>query len=60
IYSTAPGGVWVFSPKGNLLGIIETPKPPANIAWGDEDYQTLYITARKSLYRIRLQIPGLP
>jgi len=60
IYSTAPGGVWVFSAKGNLLGIIETPKPPANIAWGDEDYQTLYITARKSLYRIRLQIPGLP
>jgi len=60
IYSTAPGGVWIFSPKGDLLGIIKTPKPPANIAWGDDDYQTLYITARTGLYRIRVQIPGMP
>ncbi|MGK7952992.1 MAG: galactose-1-epimerase [Xenococcaceae cyanobacterium] len=59
VYSTGPGGVWIFSPKGDLLGIIETPEPPANIAWGDSDYQTLYITARKSLYRIRLKIRGL-
>ena len=60
VYSTAPGGVWVFSPDGDLLGIIETPEPPANIAWGDRDYKTLYITARNSLYRIRLQIEGMP
>jgi gluconolactonase len=39
--------------------MIETPEPPANIAWGDSDYQTLYITARNSLYRIRLKIPGM-
>lgn len=60
VYSTGPGGVWVFSPNGDLLGIIETPEPPANIAWGDRDYQTLYITARTSLYRIRLNIQGMP
>ncbi len=60
IYSTGPGGVWIFSPNGDLLGIIETPEPPANIAWGDRDYKTLYITARKSLYRIRLKNSGLP
>ena len=60
IYSTAPGGVWVFSPQGDLLGVIETPEPPANIAWGDRDYKTLYITARNSLYRIRLNIEGMP
>lgn len=59
IYSTGPGGVWIFSANGELLGIIETPEAPANIAWGDRDYKTLYITARTSLYRIRLQIPGL-
>ena len=58
IYSTAPGGVWIFSPQGNLLGIIETPEAPTNLAWGDRDYQTLYITARTSIYRVRLQIPG--
>ncbi len=60
IYSTGPGGVWIFSSKGELLGIIETPEAPANLAWGDSDSKTLYITANKSLYRIRLRIPGVP
>lgn len=60
IYSTAPGGVWIFSPDGKLLGIIATPKPATNIAWGDRNYQTLYITARGSVYRIPLKIPGIP
>ena len=59
VYSTGLGGVWVFSPGGNLLGIIEVPEVPANLAWGDRDYQTLYLTARNSLYRVRLKIPGL-
>ena len=59
VYSTGPGGVWIFSSNGDLLGIIETPEPPANIAWGDRDYKTLYITARTSIYRIRLQIQGM-
>ena len=59
VYSTGPGGVWIFSPNGDLLGIIETPEAPTNLAWGDSDYQTLYITARKSLYSIRLKIAGV-
>jgi sugar lactone lactonase YvrE len=59
VYSTGSGGVWIFSPNGELLGIIKTPEPPANLAWGDSDYQTLYITARHSLYRVRLKIEGI-
>ncbi len=59
VYSTGPGGVWVFSPDGDLLGIIETPEAPTNLAWGDRDYQTLYITANTSVYRIPLKIPGM-
>ena len=59
VYSTGPGGVWIFDPNGDKQGIIETPEAPTNLAWGDSDYKTLYITARKSLYRIRLKIPGL-
>lgn len=58
VYSTGPGGVWVFSPSGNLLGKIDVPEAPANLAWGDRDYKTLYITARNSIYRIRLNIAG--
>jgi gluconolactonase len=59
VYSTGAGGVWVFSPSGNLLGRIEVPEVAANIGWGDDDYKTLYITASNSLYRIRLKIPGV-
>ncbi len=59
VYSTGPEGVWIFSPQGDLLGIIEIPEAPTNLAWGDKDYQTLYITARSSLYRVRLQIQGV-
>ena len=67
VYSTGPGGIWVFSPSGNLLGRIEVPEVAANLAWGDSlqdssasrDYKTLYITASNSLYRIRLKIPGV-
>jgi gluconolactonase len=60
LYVTGATGVWVFEPDGTLLGVIVTPERPANCAWGDADRQTLYITARTSLYRIRVKIPGLP
>ena len=60
LYVTGATGVWVFEPDGTLLGVIVTPERPANCAWGDEDRQTLYITARTSLYRIRTKVPGVP
>ncbi|MTJ11805.1 SMP-30/gluconolactonase/LRE family protein [Anabaena sp. UHCC 0187] len=59
IYCTGGGGVWVFNPEGNHLGTIVTPEVPANCAWGDEDYQSLYITASTSVYKIRVNIPGV-
>jgi len=31
----------------------------SNVAWGDEDGRTLYITASTSLYRIKLKVPGV-
>jgi gluconolactonase len=60
LYVTGATGVWVFEPDGNCLGVIVTPERPANCAWGDDDRKTLYITARTSLYRIRVKTPGLP
>ena len=53
-------GVMVFAPGGDLLGSIPVPEVPANIAWGGDDWRTLYITARKSLYRVALETPGVP
>jgi gluconolactonase len=60
LYVTGATGVWVFEPDGTLLGVIVTPERPANCAWGDEDRLSLYITARTSLYRIRVKVPGVP
>jgi gluconolactonase len=59
LYCAGPGGVWVFDQAGVHLGTIATPEKPANCAWGDDDWQGLYITARTSLYKIRLNSPGV-
>ncbi|HEY3413670.1 MAG TPA: SMP-30/gluconolactonase/LRE family protein [Armatimonadota bacterium] len=59
VYCTGPGAVWVYAPSGTLLGKIATPEVPANCAFGDKDRKTLYITARHSVYRVRLRIRGM-
>ncbi len=57
VYGSGPGGLWVFSPDGRHLGTIKPPDTPANCGWAD-DGKTLYITARTSVYRIRLAVAG--
>jgi gluconolactonase len=60
IYSTGPGGVWIFSPEGKPLATILIPEKAANVAWAGPDRKTLYITASSSIYRVHLNIPGAP
>jgi gluconolactonase len=60
VYCTGPGGVWVFGPDGSHLGTIRLPEIPANLAFGGPDRQTLFFTARTSLYAMRARVPGLP
>lgn len=59
VFCTGPGGLWVLGRNGSHLGTIIMPEQPANCAWGDEDWKSLYITARTSVYRIRTRIPGI-
>jgi gluconolactonase len=59
LYVCGPGGVWVVSPAGEKLGLLKLPEDPHNLAWGDEDARTLYITALTSVYRVRLSVPGI-
>jgi gluconolactonase len=54
LYVCAPGGIWVLSPEGEKLGVLELPESPHNLAWGDADGRALYITALTSIYRMRL------
>ena len=60
VYCTGPAGVWIFEPTGRYIGRIMTPEVPANLAWGDADWSTLYITAHSSVYRVRMNVPGMP
>ncbi len=60
IYCTGPGGLWVFRPNGERVGLIAGPQLPANCAFGDPDRRTLYLTARTGLYTLRTKIAGMP
>ncbi len=53
LYSSGPEGIWVFDPTGKHLYTFPVPEVPANLAFGDKDGKTLYITARTGVYRAR-------
>ena len=63
IFTTGPGGVWVASADGMLLGRIVTGTRVANLCWGD-DGSTLYLCADDYLCRVRTftrgDLPGPP
>ncbi len=53
IWVTGPGGIWVISAGGEHLGTILVPENTGNLAWGGEDWHTLFIPSSTSLYSIR-------
>jgi len=54
-------GVYVISPQGRLLRFIPIPEDTiTNNAFGGPDMKTLYVTAGKTLYKIRSDVPGMP
>ncbi len=59
LYVTTGNGVRVYAPDGTLWGTIDVPMTPANCAFGGADRRTLYITARTTLYRVAMPIPGI-
>ena len=61
VYCTGAGGVWVLDSSGRHLGTILTgARATTNIAWGGDDWKTLFITTFHTLARIQLKIPGAP
>jgi gluconolactonase len=59
LYVSGPGGLWILSAQGKHLGTLRGPEHPHNLAWGDDDGRTLYLTAQTGLYRIRLSVAGV-
>ena len=60
LYLTGPGGIWIFDPSGQHLGVLQTPERAANLGWGGDDWSTLFITASTSLYSIQCKVSGIP
>jgi gluconolactonase len=58
VWSSAGDGVQIFSPAGSLIGKILVPESPANLCFGGADGKTLFMTARKSLYAIKVSVTG--
>jgi gluconolactonase len=58
LYVTGPEGIWVWDAQGEHLGTIVLPEQPANLAWGEPDYRTLYFTATKSVYKLQTLARG--
>jgi gluconolactonase len=54
----AAAEVSVFDKAGKHLGEIPTSEIPSNLAFGDDDFSSLYITAHSSVYRLRLDVKG--
>ena len=69
VYSTVRGSeIWITSPEGKRLGVLQMPQiateprpriVATNLAFGDADSKTLYITACTHLFRIRLKVAGI-
>jgi gluconolactonase len=60
LFCVGPGGIHVFDGEGVRLGRILLDEKVANFAWGEDDLQSLLITASSTLYRLRVEVPGLP
>ena len=59
VYVTGPGGVWIISPECKHLGTIHAPEQSTSMGFGDAERKTLYIAARTSIYKIRVNTPGI-
>jgi len=59
VYTTGPGGVWIYAPDGTRLDRIDVPGASTNLAFGGEDRTTLFVTAPPAVYRTTVNTPGL-
>ena len=59
LFVSGPGGLWVIAADGTHLGTLALPELAANMAWGDDDGKSLFLTARTGLYRLRTLTGGI-
>ena len=61
VYCGGSGGLWILDSKGEHLGTIaHEATATTNLAFGGNDWKTLFFTTRNSLGSVQCKIPGLP
>ena len=61
IYCGGSGGVWVIAPDGSHLGtIVHGHDASTNVAFGGDDWKTLFFTTWNTVGSVRVNIPGIP
>lgn len=53
------GKVWVYSPEGELIQEIDVPESPSNVCFGGKKRNILFITARTSVYTLKMKVKGV-
>ncbi|GAA5520789.1 SMP-30/gluconolactonase/LRE family protein [Aliifodinibius salicampi] len=59
VYSTGPGGIFIFSSDGNQVEKIDLPARATNMEWGGNDFATLFITTPSAVYRLPMNVKGV-
>ena len=61
VYCGGAGGLWIMDPTGKKLGrIVHGAPATTNLAFGGDDWKTLYFTSRNHLGCVGVKIPGIP
>jgi gluconolactonase len=61
LYCGGAGGIWVMDPRGKKLGrIVHGAPATTNLAFGGDDWRTIYFTSRNHLGSVNVKIPGIP
>ena len=61
VYCGGAGGIWIMDQRGKKLGrIVHGAAATTNIAFGVDDWKTLYFTSRNHLGSTSVKIPGIP
>jgi gluconolactonase len=61
VYCGGAGGIWIMDPAGKKLGrIVHGAPATTNLAFGGDDWKTLYFTSRNHLGAVKVKIPGIP
>jgi gluconolactonase len=61
VYCGGAGGIWIMDNAGKKLGrIVHGAPATTNLAFGGEDWKTIYFTSRNHLGSVQVKIPGVP